>query len=297
MMMGLPLAGKTVWINNNIKSYPGFDVISADIFKEIHPDYNPDNVTNDIHEWSVEQVEAQAYELAENNKSFIFDGGGINNSYTKRIISKLKNKGYYIILVHIKTPYKVCLERNRQRHRKVPDHAITDKASREMAQFYTISGICDEVTVKDYFTNNHIFVDMDGVIAGQVTLPIIGGELDFVNGQIHKWQKPVKPVIDLLKILERDHGKTLYILSATANSIAYQEKMHWLDINFDIPSYRRFFVNQGVHKGEMLANLRQKLKLKHNEVLLVDDVSSTLYNVKGRGMNAMHPSEFLTHDW
>ena len=137
---------------------------------------------------------------------------------------------------------------------------------------------------------------MDGVIAAQSTLPIVNGEIDFVNGEIHRWQKPVKPVIDLLWKLEKN-GYNLHILSATANSFAYDEKQEWLDVLFNLPKHKRFFVNQGKHKAEMLDNLVRKFKYKKEDVLLIDDMHPTLYSVKERGMNAMHPSEFLTHDW
>ena len=33
------------------------------------------------------------------------------------------------------------------------------------------------------------------VIAAQSTLPIINGEIDFANGEIHKWQSPLKPIL------------------------------------------------------------------------------------------------------
>ena len=302
IMMGLPLAGKSTWINKQKEKNPPLwetvQIISADEYKENHPDYNPDNVTAELHEESVEWAENKAYELAENGTIFVMDGGGINNRYTKRIIKNLKEKGYTITLVYVKTPYKVCLDRNKQRTRKVPEVAITDKALKEISQFHKLSELVDHVIVDDYFTNDHIFVDMDGVIAAQSTLPIVNGEIDFVNGEVHKWQKPVKPVIDLLNDIQETYPhKTVYVLSATPNSFSSDEKQAWLDKYFPIPKERRFFVNQGRHKAEMLDNLRRKFKLHPKDVLMVDDMHDILYKVKDRGMNAMHPSEFLTHNW
>jgi 5'(3')-deoxyribonucleotidase len=183
-----------------------------------------------------------------------------------------------------------------KRGRRVPETAITDKALKEVSQFHKLKFASDLVEVYDYFTNKHIFIDMDGVIAAQSTLPIVNGEIDFVNGEIHKWQKPVTPVIEMLERLQ-SKGHELYILSATANSTAYDEKQDWLDENFNLPKDRRFFVNQGRHKAEMLNNLRRKFKLEHKDVVIIDDMHTTLYDAKKRGMNAMHPSEFLTHEW
>ena len=295
ILMGLPNSGKTTWIKENINPTI-YNIVSADDLKENHKDYDPDNVTEELHEWSVFEAEKQVITLSDLEQNILLDGGSINNRYSVRIITMLKDKGYHITLVHVKTPYKVCIERNKLRERKVPEKAITDKALKELPQFHRLAELVDETEVSDYFSNQNIFVDMDGVIAAQTTLPIINNEIDFANGEVHKWQKPVKPVID--KLIELDNmGYTLYILSATANSIAYDEKQEWLDKYFNIPRERRFFVNQGRHKAEMLDNLSRKFKLNKRDVLLIDDFHDILYKVKDRGMNSMHPSEFLTHDF
>jgi len=294
--LGLPCSGKTSWIKNKLDYPTTFNIISADDKKESHPDYDPNNVSNELHEWSVTEAENEVIKLSETGKDILLDSGSINNRYTVRIISMLKSRGYHIKLVHIKTPYTVCIERNKKRERKVPEVDITDKALKETSQFHKLKQLVDEIEVVDYFTNKNIFVDMDGVIAAQTCLPIINNEIDFVNGEIHKWQKPVQPIIDKLMFLAHE-GYKLYILSATANSIAYEEKQQWLDEFFPIPKERRFFVNQGKHKSEMLDNLRRKFKLNKSDVLLVDDFHDILYKVQERGMNSMHPSEFLTHEF
>ena len=298
ILMGLPLAGKTTWITEQVEeqgNYREHLYISADEIKMRHPDYNPQK-TEILHEWSVKEAETLLKMTADEGQPIIFDSGSINNRYTLRILDYLNENHYKTILVHIKTPYIVCLERNKYRERKVPEKAITDKALKEVSQFHKLSDMVDDVIVVDYFKNYHIFVDMDGVIAAQSTLPIINNEIDFVNGEIHKWQKPVIPVIDILKKLMTSRYN-IYILSATANSFAMQEKNEWLDENFNIDNSRRFFVNQGRHKAEMLDNLVRKYKLNKSEVLLLDDMHQILYDVKKRGMNAMHVSEFLVHDW
>lgn len=295
ILMGLPCSGKTTWIKENINRTI-YTIISADDKKESHPKYDPNNVTEELHEWSVKEAEDDVYKMVDLKQNFVLDSGSINNRYTIRIITMLKSNGYHVKLVHVKTPYTVCLERNSLRDRKVPDVAITDKALKETSQFYKLAELVDEYHVEDYFTNKHIFIDMDGVIAAQSCLPIINGEIDFVNGEVHKWLKPVKPVIEKLTELSLK-GHELYILSATPNSFSSDEKQEWLDKHFPIPKNRRFFVNQGKHKAEMLDNLRRKFKLDKKDVLLIDDFHDILYKVIGRGMNAMHISEFLTHEF
>lgn len=297
ILMGLPLSGKTTWFEEMVDQgmFNDYLYISADVFKTTHPEYNPNN-SEKLHEWSVTEAENVLITAGLDNKDIIFDSGSINNRYTFRIIDFLNKQGYYITLVHIKTPYSVCLERNKRRERKIPEKAITDKALKEISQFYKIEEMVDDVIVVDYFTNYHIFVDMDGVIAAQSTLPIINNEIDFVNGEIHRWQKPVSQMINILNDLS-NIGHDIYILSATPNSFSTQEKNDWLDEHFDINPNKRFFVNQGRHKAEMLENLTRKFKFEKTDVLLVDDIHETLYKVKDKGMNAMHISEFLTYNW
>jgi len=292
ILMGLPLAGKTTWINE--QNFDGWIGVSADTIKEAHPDYNPTEA-HKLHIYSVQEAEKRMNDYSDRQLNIVMDTGAINSTYTTRIIKMLHNKDYTIELIHIKTPLLVCLKRNQERNRKVPEQAIIEKAFKENAQFYRLIKLVDSYQVVDYFSNDNIFIDMDGVIAAQTTLPIINGELDFVNGEIHKHQAPVMQVIEKFQKL-KSQGKKLYILSAIPNSISLQEKNDWLDANFNIvPKDCRFFVNRGKHKAEMLENLATKFKLKKKDVTLVDDMHQTLYNVLNRKMNPMHVSEFLTH--
>jgi len=55
ILMGLPLAGKTTWINENIKN-KSYRMVSADEIKERHADYDPDNIEK-LHKYSVIEAE------------------------------------------------------------------------------------------------------------------------------------------------------------------------------------------------------------------------------------------------
>jgi predicted kinase/soluble P-type ATPase len=290
ILMGLPLAGKTTWIEEN-KIEDSYTLISADKIKEEHPDYKAHNCEH-LHEYSVKAAEDKVNELSNKNDNIVFDSGSINNSYTKRIISTLKDKEYHVKLVHIKTPYRVCIERSKIRFRKVPEQAIINKAIKEKSQYYKLLELVDETLVVDYFTNKHLFVDMDGVICALSTLPIINGEIDFVNAEVHRYLQPVTLVINKLFQLIKSNVD-VYILSAIPNSFSLEEKNEWLDKYFNIPKSRRFFVNQGRHKAEMLENLSTKLKINKQDMTMIDDIHNTLYMVEKRGMNAIHISEFL----
>lgn len=294
ILMGLPLAGKTTWIENNTPKTEA--VVSADRIKEAHPDYNP-NRAELLHQYSVSMAEKEVEEHAKNQVNFTLDSGSINNSYTRRLIGLLKANGYHVRLVHIETPLLLCLERNQNRTRKVPAEEIIAKSFKERAQFSKLKPLVDEVVVVQHFTNRHIFMDMDGVLAAQSTIPIINGEIDFVNSELFLHQDPVLPVINKCLNLA-NAGYTLYILSGAPTSISLDEKHQWLDLHAPfIPKERRFFVNQGRHKAEMLEGLRKKLKLDKRDVTLVDDVHDTLYQVLERHMNPMHVSQFLSYNF
>ena len=138
ILMGLPLAGKSDWINNLPKKYKDYYIVSADVYKEQHPEYDPDNAF-ELHNWSVKEAEIAMNTLSDVGQvDIIMDGGGINNRYTKRIINRLKKNDYHIKLVHIKTPLEVCIERNKKRTRKVPAWAIQEKSITENKHFHKL---------------------------------------------------------------------------------------------------------------------------------------------------------------
>jgi predicted kinase len=125
LFIGLPGSGKTTIVNRDYTE--GYTIVSADIIKQSHKDYDPKD-PEPLHQWSVKEAERQMSELSDKGISMCMDSGGVNNSYSLRIIGMLKNKGYHITLVYVEAPLKVCLERNRKRERKVPESAIIEKA-------------------------------------------------------------------------------------------------------------------------------------------------------------------------
>jgi predicted kinase len=126
LFIGLPGSGKTTYINENIK---GYYIVSADQIKMLHPQYTHAN-TETLHEWSVREAEIQMQILSDDATNICMDSGGVNNSYSLRIINMLKDKGYHIEIIFIDTPLDVCLERNRGRDRQVPESAIIDKSKK-----------------------------------------------------------------------------------------------------------------------------------------------------------------------
>lgn len=295
ILMGLPLAGKTVWLDeNNIGST--HKIVSADNIKETLKGYSPEEASL-VHEESVQKARLEVFKLAETGENIAMDGGGINNSYTVGIINNLQARDYRVKLVHIKTPLNVCLDRMKSRKRKVPIEVMRDKSVVEDKQFHRLSKIVDEVEVVDYFTYKHIFIDMDGVLATYRVLQKFDGKVDFVNNEKFRHLEPVKVIIDKFKELAAKKGKELYILSAIPTNISMNEKNDWLDEHFPIDPKRRWYPNAAKHKPEMLEGLRKMYKLEKKDVVLVDDTHDTLYAVESLGMRSMHISEFLTFNF
>lgn len=292
IMMGLPLAGKSTWIENNTELLKNCKIVSADFHIMKSKNYDP-NKTHELHEWAVKEVEKETYSHIENKTSFIMDAGGINNSYTLRIIDKLKeNNNFQVVLVHVKTPLSVCIGRLKQRERQVPIDNIIEKASLEEKQFNRLKNIVDEVILVPYFKNEYTFVDMDGVIASLATLPKWEGKVDYVNSDIHAFRKPVLPVIKKLG----DPSK-VYILSASPTSMSTAHKNKWLDENFNVSNENRFFVNSMSNKLEMFKDLHRYMKVKPYQTMLIEDNHQIVSEGQSQGFNVIHVSQYLTDDY
>ena len=125
LFIGLPGSGKTTIVRRDYSK--NFIVVSADEIKQKHPNYNPAD-PEPLHQWSVKEAETQMNLLSDQGVSICMDSGGVNNSYSLRIIKMLKSKGYHITLVYVEAPLEICLKRNQKRERKVPEAAIIEKS-------------------------------------------------------------------------------------------------------------------------------------------------------------------------
>ena len=124
LFIGLPGSGKTTFIQNNIRDY---NIVDADQIKISHPDWDP-LCPELVHDWSVKKAEEEMNRLSDLGVNICMDSGGVNNRYSIRIINMLKSKGYNVELIHMDTPLDICLKRNFERDRKVPECVITDKS-------------------------------------------------------------------------------------------------------------------------------------------------------------------------
>lgn len=300
-MLGLPASGKSTFIEENYSN--DYTIVSADKIRLKHPDYNPLR-PQDIHEECVALAEKRMYEIGKTKANVVMDGGGINNKYTIRIMTKMKEYGYITKVVFIDTPTQVCIDRNKQRvmhgERFVPDSAIIDKAYRLKNSIEILTPICDEFIRIPYFTNEHIFVDIDGTLAEYQNLPIDNdGDINFVGYGVFKHSLPVNDMITRVKMLQK-MGKEIYIISASPNSIANAEKLEWINkhVNF-IKQNHIYFVGNKNFKHTFLKHLMLMLNLKPNQCMVIDDDHRVLDSYRTVGVNPVHPSSLqateLTH--
>ena len=297
-MLGLPGSGKSTYINN-LPNLMNYKLVSADDIRINHKDYDPNN-PDKIHEECIKLAEERMYHFAKQENNIIMDGGGINNSYTPRIINKLREMGYYIKVVFIDTPVEICVQRNKDRvkmgERFVPISVVIDKSYRLIKSVNNLLKLADEFETIKYFKDNHIFVDLDGTVAEYQNLPIDEhGDINFVQYGVFKNSKPVIEIINKIKNLS-DQGKTIYIVSASPNSIANKDKQGW--VNKYMPFIKNeniYFVGNKNYKYVFLYELINKLKLDPSDCMAIEDDHAVISTYSQLNINVVHLSKFLTN--
>ena len=269
-------------------------IVSADdikVYLEGYDSIHPENV----HEKSVDIARMMVQSMAESEKDFglvVMDGGGINNHYTSGIISHVKrySPGCRIKCIYFDTPVDVCIERISQRERKVPIKAIYEKNQKLMKCIYKYKDMVDEFERINYYTNKYLLLDMDGTICGYTKARLDEeGNADFVNGELFLHLQPVQHVIDFVK--EHYDMKNVFIVTAVANSIAWNEKNLWLDKYFpEIPTENRFFVGNKDYKYVFVKQFAEYKGWKSNEMVLIDDYHPTIEKCRKNNINCIHPS-------
>ena len=288
MMFGLPASGKSSWINKECLPY-----ISADEIKESYPEYDQGN-PQAVHERSVKEAEEDYnHRIHDTEEDFCFDGGGINNSYTLRMVDLAKEHGWRVTLVHIDTPLAVCLQRNAERERNVPVEDMIGKAVRLQRCLEVLTDKVDEVITERYYTHKYVFFDMDGTVAAYQFLPkSVEGGIDFVDGEYFRHAKPVPQMIAHAKGFSQ-MGE-LFVLSAIPDATCCDEKREWLAKHCPfIPVENQYFIGNKKYKHEMLRNVLRKRKINTKDVLVVDDDHAVLDDLNSIGVHAVHPSMFL----
>lgn len=294
ILVGLPAAGKSTWISENLNS--DVEIVSADNIKTELDDYNP-IVSEQWHEKSVEIAAELFKKHVDSGKDVCLDGGGVNNSYTYSLAQYADGKYYDIIVVYFDTPAEVCIQRNEDRERYVPREVILYKSVKLHKCFSRLQRLADQVIEIRYYSNNHIFLDMDGTISAYMHIPLDEhGCINFVEGEYFRNALPVLPMLQKLKVLSET--RNIYILSASPDNFCMAEKNEWLDQHASfIPFDNRFFIGNKDHKAVMLRNLLRARKISTQDTMMVDDNHSILLKLNQIGVNAVHPSMFLSMEF
>ena len=90
MTLGLPCSGKSSWAKENVPE--DYLTISADEIKKGHDKYDPDNVTWEVHQFSVEAARDELFHAIKQYKNIFFDSGSINNKYSLNILTRIQTQ-------------------------------------------------------------------------------------------------------------------------------------------------------------------------------------------------------------
>lgn len=293
--LALPGAGKTTFINK-VSFDKSYKCISADILKENHPNYDPEKAY-ELHEWSVNAAEQEVYDCLQTGKDFVFDSGGINDSYSLRIMQAAKNAGYTIRLYYIDTPVIECIRRISERERKVPIEDVFNKYFKLKSCLEKQKKLCNQFYHIKYYTNKYLVFDMDGTLVEFEVHPLRhklapeGLKVNYIDNNMFEYAKPVLPMFDKLKLFQSE----IIILSVSPNSETNKQKTAWLKKHLpNVKEENIYFIGNSENKVSTLVQIMNKRKISQQDLTYVDDVHPMLWEAANLGINAIHPSKFLT---
>ena len=111
MMVGIPGAGKSTWIKNNVPDLP---VVSRDIIRVELGMCNPGEKyagTQDEENEVTMHEYMKMGEYCNDRQSFVIDDTNTHKKYRKQMIDFLRERGAKIVFVHLNTPLDVCKKR------------------------------------------------------------------------------------------------------------------------------------------------------------------------------------------
>lgn len=113
MMIGIPGAGKSTWIQNN---HPELPVVSRDIIRVelgmCEPGQKYAGTNEEENEVTMHEYMRMGQYCSE-GQDFIVDDTNTHKKYRKQMIDFLREKGAKIVFVHLDTPLDVCKERRK----------------------------------------------------------------------------------------------------------------------------------------------------------------------------------------
>jgi predicted kinase len=175
VMTGSPGAGKSM-IASNFVNLNGYKYVNVDLHRERkakqlgldleNPEHNQyilniTYTTSDPRNATIKQLKALLTDIAlrcrKQLPNILFDAGGGQVEVIKAILELAKEAGYITTMVYVKADLGVCLKRNRERQRKLPEDMVIQyyntiiRAYKELIPFY------DNVWVVD--NNNKVVLD------------------------------------------------------------------------------------------------------------------------------------------
>jgi predicted kinase len=120
MMIGLPASGKSeqakkLAVENDAEIFSS-DTLREEMFGDVNHQADNNILFKELHK--------RIRECLASGKSTIYDATNINYKRRMEFLKSLNKIPCEKIAVLMATPYEVCLERNAQRERKVPEHVI-----------------------------------------------------------------------------------------------------------------------------------------------------------------------------
>lgn len=120
MMIGLPASGKSeqakkLAVENDAEIFSS-DLLREEMFGDVNHQADNDTLFKELHK--------RIRECLISGKSAIMDATNINYKRRMEFLKSLNKIPCEKIAVLMATPYEVCLERNAQRERKVPEYVI-----------------------------------------------------------------------------------------------------------------------------------------------------------------------------
>ena len=120
MMIGLPASGKSEQAKKLAAEYNAeifsSDELRVEMFGDVNHQEDNNALFNELHK--------RIRECLASGKSAIYDACNINYKRRMEFLKSLNKISCEKIAVIMATPYEVCIERNSQRERNVPEHVI-----------------------------------------------------------------------------------------------------------------------------------------------------------------------------
>jgi predicted kinase len=146
LMMGGPASGKGTVIAKT--SYLNtLEVVDCDTFKALHADYDPKNITQEVHDFSIVLCERAFFAALGTGASFIYDGTGCNAEKYVAKTAEAHAAGYNVEVVYVTCSMASAIIRNAKRERSVPENLLRDKYSTIATSFEIISRYVDNTTI------------------------------------------------------------------------------------------------------------------------------------------------------